>query len=175
MDGVVDEVCMVRQFVLLLAVLSALSGPPVGAQRPADSVLAADSATLLEHQAQRAYEHGSADSLRLAIQLWSRSLTFSRRAGHRAGEGTVLTWIGAAYTDLGRPDSALAYYSLALVILREVGDRRTEGTALAGLGTVCNALGRPDSGLASYRPALAKAIALSGGWTRRWRTTVGRW
>lgn len=124
-------------------------------QEAPDSVALADSAKLLSEQAEQAYQQGTRESYDRAIALLLESRELCQRVGDRRGEGRAMKSMGNVHKDLGRPDSALAYYRQALAIDREVGDRRGEGETLNNLGAVHSDLGRPDSALVYYRRALA--------------------
>lgn len=116
---------------------------------------APDSATILIQAALRAYEQGSPESLEQSIQLYQRALPFLRSAGDRVSEGGALTNIAVAHNDLGRADSALAYYAHSARVLRSARDGRGEGAALAGIGGVHLNRGRPDSALIYLQRALS--------------------
>ncbi|MCR4338653.1 MAG: CHAT domain-containing protein [Gemmatimonadaceae bacterium] len=94
------------------------------------------------------------------MELWSQAVAEYRREGDRTREAITLNAIGLVHHDLGRPDSALAYYALALPIARALGDRTGEATALSNIGLAHRDLGRPDSALAYYAQALPIQRAL---------------
>src|SRR5438552_3310370 len=101
----------------VVLVLSGGVGSLAGQSGPDSARIAA---TSLATQAKDANHQGTREGLERAGALFSRAVALYRRAGDRSGEAETLTNIGAIYSDLGRPDSALAYYVQALPIWRTV-------------------------------------------------------
>jgi tetratricopeptide (TPR) repeat protein len=66
----------------------------------------------------------------------------------------MLNKIGQMFAQLGRPDSALAYYRGALPLALEFDDRLGAATAINNIGQVYSGLGQPDSALAYSHEAL---------------------
>ena len=65
-----------------------------------------------------------------------RGLTAARTLGRRADEASLLSNLGAAYTDLGRPGEAQEFLEHALEIARQVESRSTEAAVLTNLGVL---------------------------------------
>lgn len=113
-----------------------------------------EAAMVLDRQAADAYQTGTRAGIELAIHLWYQVIEPSRRGGGPAAEAVTLMNIATAYTALGRPDSALAYYALALPITRAVSDSVGESIALSGIGGAHRYLGRADSAFAYFDQTL---------------------
>ena len=99
-------------------------------------------------------EHGSADSLRMALQKYLESLPLWRTAGDRYEEALTQESIGFIYSNIGEKQKALDYGNQALPLMRAVGDRTGEATTLTGIGTVYSALGEKQKALDNYNQAL---------------------
>lgn len=108
----------------------------------------------LDREAAAAYQTGTRAGYERAIHLWYQVIEPSRRGGGPSAEVVTLMNIGATYAALGRPDSALMYYTLALPITRAVSDSVGESTALSMMGRAHRELGRPDSALAHFDQTL---------------------
>lgn len=52
-----------------------------------------------------------------------------------------------AYSDLGQPEKAIAYYEQALAIHRETKNRRGEGIVLRNIGLAYQDLGEPEKAI----------------------------
>jgi tetratricopeptide (TPR) repeat protein len=128
-------------------------GTAVDTNRIANDSLIALARSVSDHGTE-AYQDGTREGVERAIERWAEAGVLYGRAQDHAGEGLALHAIGFFHGLLGRPDSALAYYSRALPIRHAVGDRVGEATTLAGIGVAHVDLGRPDSALAYYARAL---------------------
>jgi tetratricopeptide (TPR) repeat protein len=82
-------------------------------------------------------------------------LSSIREAGDQAGEGRILTGIGAIYYSLGNYEKALEFFKQALAIQREIGDRAGEGSTLSNLGAIHYSLGKSEMASVLYGRALA--------------------
>ncbi|MBF6051449.1 hypothetical protein AF335_06300 [Streptomyces eurocidicus] len=100
--------------------------------------------------------------------LWTEAhalgLAAARRAGHRAGEGRMLTSGGNGLCHTGRFDEAARWFEDALRHAGEDGDERQRAQALHGLGRAHFGAGRTQDAERHYAHALALREAI--GYTR---------
>ncbi|UQI46785.1 tetratricopeptide repeat protein [Streptomyces sp. HU2014] len=100
--------------------------------------------------------------------LWTEAhalgLEAARRAGHRAGEGRMLTSGGNGLCHTGRFDEAARWFEDALRHATEDGDERQRAQALHGLGRAHFGAGRTQEAELHYGRALTLREAI--GYTR---------
>src|ERR1035437_5228824 len=130
---------------------------PLSAQTPP---AAADSATLFRdagHLVARAdtLARGSAAERGEAVDLLRQAVAMYDKAGVRGELAATLGNIGSVFSNIGQPDSALAYHRQAVPIQRAVGDRAGEAASLGNIVYVFGNIGQPDSALAYHRQAVA--------------------
>ncbi|HEU4880967.1 MAG TPA: CHAT domain-containing tetratricopeptide repeat protein [Longimicrobium sp.] len=92
-----------------------------------------------------------------AVALYREALAIARASEDDRLLPTLLSAMGVAQSDAGRPDSALDYGRRAVVA--SPGASADLHSALNNLGTLFERLGYPDSAAAAYRRALAIPLA----------------
>ncbi len=140
---------------LRLGVLGLVALPAGGL--PAQSA-PGDSAKALLAAATAASAGSTPDGYRAAIKLRAEAAAVFHRLGDRRGEGEALSRIGAAWYQLGEPDSARRYALRAFPLRLQAGDTAGAVRSLAGvLAPSFEALGQADSAIATYHRARALA------------------
>jgi CHAT domain-containing protein/tetratricopeptide (TPR) repeat protein len=134
--------------------LQLIVAPAARAQVSLDSAQAVDSAARLNQAAEKAFREGTQVGRERARGLWSDAAGLFRQARDRARESGALDNVGKVDDELGRRDSALAYYGRALAIARELRDRSREAATLDHIGRVQDELGNRDKALGHYHDAL---------------------
>jgi tetratricopeptide (TPR) repeat protein len=116
-----------------------------------------DSADQLVQQAAQAIGEGGYHK---AIELLGRAADFFGRNGRRSEQAALWIQIGAAYLQIGEPDSAALYGRRALTQFRELHDSAGQAFALNQLGTVRYATGDRDTAITYFQHALQLRRAL---------------
>jgi tetratricopeptide (TPR) repeat protein len=88
------------------------------------------------------------------IAAQNAALSAARRLRDRQREGSHLSAIGFAYSNLGKYPEAFESYKEALRIADEVNDRENRIFALSGLGFTCNYLGNFQEAVNFHTKAL---------------------
>jgi DNA-binding SARP family transcriptional activator/Flp pilus assembly protein TadD/DNA-binding XRE family transcriptional regulator len=114
--------------------------------------------------------HGYPDDMRQTQQV---ALAAARAAGDRAGEATMLTFLGGTYLNQGRAQEALEHLQRALELHREAGDRTQQTTALVQLGGACFRLGRYAAALQHTQQAAELCTGSDGYREKALRNNVG--
>jgi CHAT domain-containing protein len=81
-------------------------------------------------------------------------LEFFKQSGNRAYEASMLSQVGAAYTDLNQTSQAIASHQQALEIYRSIGDRAGVGNALYNLGLVYALSKQSDQAFTAFQTSL---------------------
>ena len=104
--------------------------------------------------AERLRSEGTAASLKLALEKYSRALQLLRELGEPGSEALVLNNVGFVYDSLGEKQKALDYYKQALPIERATGSRSLEATTLSNIGFLYDSLGEKQTALGYLTKAL---------------------
>lgn len=123
-------------------------------ETPADPGAAADA--LLDAAADLTNRGAPRD----AIELCRRAGDLARAAGDRVRAARAQVYEGAAHSQLGDQETALARYAEALPEIEAAGDRALLLLALVNTGAAFERLGQAQEALARYRRALELARAL---------------
>jgi CHAT domain-containing protein/tetratricopeptide (TPR) repeat protein len=147
---------------LALLIAGGLCAPAVcsAAQPPAAPPLpaaTADSADTLRARGLALYRRGGRDALESAISTFARAAAMYEQAGNARRVREMLGNVATIHNNLGRPDSALAWYRRSLLLADRDNDDASRGATLTLIGQVHHGRGQIDSALASYREALAIA------------------
>ncbi len=97
---------------------------------------------------------GSAESSRMAIQEYLKSLPLWRTAGDRYEEALTLDSMGTIECSLDEMQKALDYFHQALPVWRAVSNPAGEGNTQSNIGFVYSALGEKQKALDYYKQAL---------------------
>ena len=100
------------------------------------------------------------DRRRERIPQSEAQLAAAGRLGDRYNEGYALGNLGNAYSRLGEPHKAIAFYEQRLEIAREIGDRDGEAAVLGNLGNAYYYLGEPHKAIAFHEQHLDIARAI---------------
>jgi CHAT domain-containing protein/tetratricopeptide (TPR) repeat protein len=100
------------------------------------------------------YKHGTAESLRQAIEKWQEALKLWQQIDDKSQQALTLVGLGRVYDSLGEKQEALKYYNQALSLFRVVGNRRGEASTLNNIGKVYSDLGEKQEALKYYNQAL---------------------
>jgi tetratricopeptide (TPR) repeat protein len=95
-----------------------------------------------------------------AVELYERSATLYREAGHKRNEGVVYCHLGCTYNNLGQYARAAEFHEKDLVITRDVGDRTAEGVAYGNLGSTYYSLGQFTKAMDFFEKSLVTAQQL---------------
>jgi tetratricopeptide (TPR) repeat protein len=111
------------------------------------------------------YKHGTAESLRQAIEKWHSALKLWQQIDDKFQQALTLLYLGNVYDSLGEKQEALKYYNQALPLKRAVGDKGGEATTLNNIGKVYSDLGEKQEALKYYNQALPilRAVGDRGG------------
>jgi CHAT domain-containing protein/tetratricopeptide (TPR) repeat protein len=95
-----------------------------------------------------------------ALEYLNQSLLLSRVVGNRTGEATILSGLGAIYSDLGEKQKALEFFNQSLLLSRAVNNRAGEATTLNNIGQVYSDLGEKQKALESFNQSLPLSRAV---------------
>jgi hypothetical protein len=77
-----------------------------------------------------------------------------RQIGDRHEEGLALSYLGAAFIELGEVERAAGHDEQCVAVARAIGNRQREGTALGNLGIAFVELGQVERAMGLLEQAL---------------------
>jgi len=104
------------------------------------------------------YEQGKSDT---ALNYYIDALDYSKKAGYKKYNGSMIVQIGKIYHEKKRHDKALLFFSEAISISKEQNNVRTWGRAYISMANVYMATGNLDSSY--YNAKKGEAIHLKAG------------
>jgi eukaryotic-like serine/threonine-protein kinase len=84
----------------------------------------------------------------------NRALSLAIAMDNQEQKGTILHVLGAAYSDLNKPDDALQYYKQALEIRQRLGQKKGIADGLNQIAQTYGGLGKSDLAYQNYNGAL---------------------
>ncbi len=89
-----------------------------------------------------------------ALELFERSFTLARQAGHRPIEAVALNNIGAVYETFGERQKALGFYNQALPLFEKDSDMSGVARTLNNIGIVYSSVGEKRKALEFFERSL---------------------
>src|SRR5271166_2698320 len=96
----------------------------------------------------------SAGNDQAALAPLNSALSLATLSSNQEEKGTILHYLGIAYTDLNKPEDALSHFQQALEVRKKIGDKSGIAASLGQMAGVLDQMGRSDAALADHKAAL---------------------